>query len=75
MEEHCFHTVVVSNSKECRIKVKENARFRHIIIFFFPDDILFITLLQCLHFIQPTEFHSGCCCAVNGSAKFRGSAV
>lgn len=75
MEEHCFHTVVASNSKECRIKVKVNARFRHIIIFFFPDNILFIILPLCLHFIQPTDFHSGCCCSANGSAKFRGSTV
>lgn len=78
MEEPCFHIVGVSSSKQCRIKVNANARFTHIIFFFFfpsPDYILFITLLLCLHFIQPTDFHFGCHCSANGSAKFRGSTL
>lgn len=35
MEEPCFHIVGVSSSKQCRIKVNANARFTHIIFFFF----------------------------------------
>lgn len=75
MEEHCFDIGGGSSSKECTMKVEVNARFRHQLFFPFSDYFLFITLLLCLHFIQPTDFLFSCHFSVDVSAKFRGSTL